>query len=237
MLIGTFLSLYIEGGKSKLNWVFWRKRKKDRAIVEQLAEQSAQISQGLAFLTEELGGNRQQISEIEAAVNKLSRLQYKTSQDIQGKLERLTADIGSVQQWQAAHETDRDRLAKLERQVGYAAENLISWLDDIDLVLNGLQGDSKTWGALLNQWAARLVYTLAEIGIREVDLLGHSFQPQWAESIGTVNRSCLPAAEGGGATVYEPYAVVQIVKRGLMTEDGRLLRKAQVITLKEDELD
>ncbi|KKM09909.1 hypothetical protein SY88_17220, partial [Clostridiales bacterium PH28_bin88] len=71
--------------------MFWQKRKKDQAILEHLAEQSAQVSEGIAVLREEISGNREQVAEIEAALNKLARVQYKTGQDIQGKLDRLTA--------------------------------------------------------------------------------------------------------------------------------------------------
>ena len=144
------------------------------------------MNQNLALLAQESGGSRNQIVEIETAVNKLARVQYKTSQEMQGKLARLIAATESVQQWQDAHETDRERLAILERQVAYIGESIISLFDDIDLVLNRLQGDSDTWGALLKWWSAQLTSTLAVIGIREVELLGQSFQPQWAESIGVL---------------------------------------------------
>ncbi|MEW6663167.1 MAG: nucleotide exchange factor GrpE [Bacillota bacterium] len=193
------------------------------------------MNEGIAVLLEEISGNREQVAEIEAVLNKLARVQYKTGQDIQGKLDRLTATTEAMRQWQAAHEIDKDRLESLERQVAYLVETLIAWLDDIDLVLSRLQGERQTWGALLEQWATQLVRALAATGIRELDLLGRSFQPQWAEAIGAVNRSGLPAAEDGRTREYVPYEVLQVIKRGFATEDGRLLRKAQVITLKEEE--
>ncbi|MHB1418558.1 MAG: nucleotide exchange factor GrpE [Bacillota bacterium] len=205
--------------------------------MEQAAEQSNLVNEGITVLREEINGNHEQLADIEVLLNKLARVQYKTSQDIQGKLDRLTADIEAVQQWQTAHEIDKDRLIRLERQVDYLAETLIAWLDDIDLVLSRLQGEGQTWVALLEQWATQLVRALAENGIHELELLGRSFQPQWAEAIGTVTRSALPTAEDGRTREYVPYEVLKVIKRGFGTEDGRLIRKAQVITLKEEEAD
>ncbi|MHB1127349.1 MAG: nucleotide exchange factor GrpE [Bacillota bacterium] len=202
-----------------------------------MAEHSTQVNKGIAVLREEISGSHEQLAEIEALLNKLARVQYKTSQDSQGKLDRLITNTEAVQQWQAAHEIDQGRLVSLEQQVDYLVQTLIAWLDDIDLVLSRLQGEAQSWATLLKQWAVQLVRALAETGIRELDLLGHSFQPQWAESIGTDARSSLPAAEDGRTREYVSYEVLQVIKRGFATEDGRLLRKAQVITLKEEEYD
>ena len=203
----------------------------------QLAEQSAQVNKGIAVLREEQSGTREQVIEIAPALNKLTRVQYKTGQDIQAKLDRLAATLEAGLAWQAAHEIDKDRLQLLERQVDYLAETLIACLDDIDLVSRRLQGEEKAWGALLEQWATQLVRALAAAGIHELHLLRHSFQPQLAEAIGTISRFALPPAEDGGTRDYVPYEVIKVIKRGFATEDGRLLRKAQVITLKEEETD
>lgn len=89
---------------------------------------------------------------------------------------------------------------------------------------------------LLEQWAGQIVIALARAGIHETEHLGRSFDPEWAESIGTaapVPREAIAVSGDGQDRSYVPYEVVEVVRRGFVGNDGRLLRKARVITVRE----
>lgn len=216
-------------------WKFWVKDKKAGAdnALNSLKEQLTRMGEVLDTINDRLTGNSGQVAEIAVQVGKVARIQYKTGQDMQAKLERLSAGMEAFQKWQAAHEADAARLALLERQVEYLAASLIRWLDDIDLARARLRGEGQeSWRRLLEQWAGQILAALAETGIQEIKLLGESFNPQLAESIGVVERGQPPAPGRDGP--YLPYEVVEIVRRGFVAGDGRILRKALVITVKED---
>lgn len=205
--------------------------------MEQLREQLSQIGECLVQVSTEMTGNSTQLAEIGEQVNKVARIQYKTSQEMQNKLERLSSGMDGLQHWQAAHDVDVPRLNTLEQQIENIAVSLIHWLDEIDLVCSRLQGEEQeTWRQLLQQWARQILVILTEVGIRELDVLDRSFNPRWAESIGTVarNQAMVCPPEDEQAQPFVPYQVIEVVKRDFALSDGRLLRKAQVITLQEE---
>lgn len=83
-----------------MNWKFWVSGKKtgEQAIMEQLREQLSQIGECLVQVSTEMTGNTTQLAEIGEQVNKVARIQYKTSQDMQNKLERLNSGMDGLQQ-------------------------------------------------------------------------------------------------------------------------------------------
>jgi molecular chaperone GrpE (heat shock protein) len=195
------------------------------------------MSGQLANIDEITGLLSGQVAEIGVHVNRATRMQYKTGQDTQEKLEQLSASLDAVRQWQTAHDVDATRLDDLERQNSCLTGALMRWLDDIDHVRLRLQGEEREmWQQLLERWAGQLLQALDETGVYELDLLGASFDPQWAESIGAVGRGQLaPDPSGSGnARPHVPYEVVEVARRGFTFRDGRLLRKAQVITIREE---
>lgn len=178
----------------------------------------------------------ERLNQIGDQVNKVARIQYKTGQELQNKLECLNSGLETAEQRQIAYDRDLKNLGLLNSQVEYLTEVLISRLDDIDLLCTQLQGEGqKTWLKLLEQWAVQILEALRQIGISEFNLKGSSFDPRLAESIGTVssNTFCPEASETGDGQAAVPYQVVEVIKRGFVFNDGRLLRKAQVITLQE----
>ena len=200
-----------------MNWNFWTRPKKPAVddLIKQLNEQLNQIGE---------------------QVNKLARLQYKTGQELQSKMERLNTGLEAVEQRQITYDRDLKNLNILKNQVEYLTEVLINRLDDIDLLYAQLKGEGQeTWQKLLEQWAFQLLEALGQIGICELNLTGSSFNSRLAESIGTVNRNTVftESLETGDGTAAVPYQIVEVVKRGFIYNDGRLLRKAQVITLQE----
>ncbi|MDA8212576.1 MAG: hypothetical protein M0021_11970, partial [Clostridia bacterium] len=139
-----------------MNWKFWTKGEKadDQAVIKQLYEQVNRIGECLIQVSAQVTGNSTQLNEIGGQVNKVARIQYKTGQDMQNKLERLSSGMDDLQHWQAAHDVNVARLNTLEQQIENIAESLIHWLDDIDLVCSRLQGEEQEmWRQLLQQWA------------------------------------------------------------------------------------
>lgn len=200
-----------------MNWNFWTRPKKHAVddLIKQLNEQLNQIGD---------------------QVNKFARIQYKMGQELQSKMERLNTGLEALEQRQTTYDRDLKNLNILKYQVEYLTEVLINRLDDIDLLYARLKGESQeTWQKLLEQWAFQLLEALGQIGICELNLTGSSFDPRLAESIGTVNRNTVftESLEPGDGRAAVPYQIVEVVKRGFIYNDGRLLRKAQVITLQE----
>ncbi|CAM4303208.1 nucleotide exchange factor GrpE [Paenibacillus alkaliterrae] len=193
---------------------FWNKHKKD----EQL-EAIKNMKEALLNQSEEQSKTSQDL------ISKLTRLQYKNYQDMQTRLERLETKL----QENDASETLRQQAAadqawKSQRM----AEQLLRWLDDMDALRLQLDVEGEAaWQKLIEQWSAQLVSTLAIAEIHELPVLGTSFDPRWSESIATSDGK-----KNGQASI--PYEVLQVVRRGFVTGNGTLLRKAQVITLKED---
>jgi len=222
-------------------WRFWLKGKSDvQTALEQLREQQSQVIDLLNHFSEVMKGNSEQVTGIAAQVSKVARLQYKTGQDMLGKLERLDAGVDDLRRRQDIYDMNEANYKALELQNNFLVEVFIHLLDDIDLVSSRLQGEGQeVWRHLLNQWAGQILTALRETGIGELDILGRSFNPQLAEAIGTVDCDLPDDGASGGENVRSlvPYEVVEVVKRGFAYKDGRLLRKAQVITRKEKVLD
>ncbi|MBF7081459.1 nucleotide exchange factor GrpE [Desulfallas sp. Bu1-1] len=223
-----------------MSWNFWRKLKKSKENVtlEQLNEQIMQIVAHISRQSEQIAKSNEQMAELGIQLNKLARLQYKTGQDMQVKLEKLMIGIDDARQhWQAARDAELTQLHAMERQIDSLMMVLINWIDDIDLISARLQdGEQEAWRQLLKKWAGQILTALAGIGVHELEVKGRSFNPQLAESIGTV--ACSPSAPGasndGHTRSTVPYQVVEVARRGFVFNDGRLLRKAQVITMREE---
>ena len=219
-----------------MKWEFWT-NKKNKTLAE-VQEVLVPINQQLTLLNQQVTGSSEQIMEISEQVRKLGRLQYKSGQDVQGKLEGLSSGLNGVQQWQVAYTVDKSHLDTLEQQIGQVREILLAWLDDLDLLASSLREQGqKEWLSLLRTWNHQVLRALQINGISEMQLVGTSFNPMVAESIGTITRESVKTAkaEEENGRVFLPYEVAEVVKRGFVYQDGTLLRKAQVITYQEDE--
>jgi len=148
---------------------------------------------------------------------KLTRLQYKSGQETQVKLEQLNQGLANVQQWQTEYDAKRE----------YLLDILLCQLDEIDRAGAGLDDrENNPWQPLLQQWSQRMIAAVAELSLYEIDILGKTFEPQVAECVGAVIR----VQETDTPVSYE---VAEVVRRGFVNSEGRLLRKAQVITYEE----
>ncbi|TWH48770.1 nucleotide exchange factor GrpE [Sporomusa sp. KB1] len=208
-----------------MNWFFWKSNnyKEMDTRIEQLDESLQQIKNIMLAMSNTVTECWEQQEESRGQLTKLTRLQYKSGQETQSKLEQLAQGLLVVQQLVAGEE----RAAALKQQHQYALEVLLRQLDDIDSVSAGLiHTEDNAWQPLFKEWAQRIITALAEMGIYEIPVLGKVFDPQMAVGVSSVIR---PAEL---ATVT-PYEVAEVVKRGFITGEGQLLRKAQVITYQE----
>ena len=225
-----------------MKWNFWKKaEKKQETCFSQLSAQLTVMSENMEKTAAHMAENLGQLTELGAQVQKVARIQYKTGQDTSGKLELLKVGLDTVQKQQDIQRTEATRIHELEYMVTETANTLIKWLDDIDMITDRLAGKEQgNWQTLLQQWSDQIMLALQKIGIWEIDLLGHTFMPQYAEAIGTVTQNDLNGQKNmrnlhsiANNLPQEPYAVVKVIKRGYVFSGGQLLRKAQVITLQE----
>ena len=218
-----------------MRWKLWTN--KENKTLAQVQELLLPINQNLTLLNQKVTDSSEQITEMSDQIRKLGRLQYKSGQDVQGKLEGLSSGLDVVQQWQVAYTVDKSRVDTLEQQIGQASQLLLVWLDDLDLLATSLRDQIQDgWLKLLGTWTSQVLQALQIHGISEMQLVGTSFDPTLAESIGTVARQPIrsDAMEGEGVRFILPYEIAEVVRRGFIYQDGALLRKAQVITYQED---
>jgi len=239
-----------------MNWKFWDVKKRGErsspaVISEQLISIAGRLDNLEAFLNSnqqqvyhmdgQLAQNAGQLTETAAQVQKLGRLHYKTSQETQSKLDRLMTGMEKVQHWQEQYLQETVQLQLKEKQITALAEAVIKQLDDIDNIRRALKDELKdaardNWRQMLEQWAVRMVQALAEAGILEIAMQGQSFDPRRAEAIATVTRTeALKMCVDTDADALIPYQVVAVTRRGFVTPEGRILRKAQVITVREED--
>lgn len=217
-------------------WKLWISKK--NKTLEQMQELLMPINQHLTLLNQQVTNSLEHNAELGDQIRKLGRLQYKSGQDVQGKLEGINTGLEAMQQWQVANSVDKSQLDALEQQIGQVSEILLIWLDDLDLLATSLREQGQDgWLKLLETWTSQVLQALKIHGIGEMQLVGTSFNPTLAESIGTVVRQQISsdAMEGETVRFFLPYEIAEVVKRGFIYRDRTLLRKAQVITYQEDD--
>lgn len=203
---------------------FWQRERRSEldGAVSRIVDQLKELRDDVAGIA---AGILEQREEVAGQLAKLARLQYKTGQDMQTKLEQLTQGLAEVRQWQAEYGAKSEELNSLLRQREYLLNMLLCQLDEMDGACAGLKGEEDhAWQLLLQQWRQRIITALAELGICEVEVLGKTFEPQVAECVGVVPKTPATAV---------PYEVAEVVKRGFANSEGIILRKAQVITYGE----
>ena len=216
-----------------MRWLFGNdgEQEKTALAIQQLTLELQNNQEQIAQISSYLHDKENQEKELQEQLNKLTRLQYKTGQDLQWKWEELLRGLDSIQTWQREFAERTQKIDLLSRQNDQLLNVLVAHLDEIDLALAILRSDGEAWADLLRKWAERILTALREVGIYEIDLLGKSFNPHLAEGVGVIERERAKAAEHSAGTV--PYEVAQVTKRGFLDSAGQVLRKAQVLTYKE----
>ncbi|HEY3424275.1 MAG TPA: nucleotide exchange factor GrpE [Negativicutes bacterium] len=212
-----------------MNWLFWKNDKQNALAytMSQLTGQLLAINANIAEVSERSADSLQQQQELNGQLAKLMRMQYKSGHETQVKLEQLQQEVTKMQQWQTKYDSETENGDTLRRQQEHLLTVLFCQLDELDTARSGLNDkENISWQSLLSQWAQKIVASLAQIGIYELDIMGKTFEPQIAEGVGTI-----PRMPGTDANI--PYEVAEIVSRGFVNSEGYLLRKARVITYME----
>ncbi|WP_199619726.1 nucleotide exchange factor GrpE [Paenibacillus alkalitolerans] len=171
----------------------------------------------------------EQSQTIGEQLGKMTRLQYKSHQETQSKLDKLIEQIETGLDWEKAFRLAEAESSELKAKLTQAADTLIRWLDDLDAVQSRMESEEHdAWRQLLSQWSTQLIHQLELWDIWEIRVIGRTFDPVYCEAVGTAARDETNANA-------EPYQIVEVVRRGFRHTDGRLLRKAQVITLEANE--
>ncbi|MUV37102.1 hypothetical protein JNUCC1_00908 [Lentibacillus sp. JNUCC-1] len=183
-------------------WFFGKKEKAPDPVIDEINALKQQ-----SHTTED------KLTSLEQHMQKLTRLQYKTSKSMEDKLDHLVAKQTKQQSKTSDHTTQHQLVS-----------HLISQIDDMDMVYNQLSNDPQ-WAGLLEKWIESSLKTLATIGITETIQIGNTFDPSRAEAVETIP----PTGQ------HQPFEISAIHKRGFAYADGSIYRKAQVTTVKEED--
>lgn len=206
-----------------MKWKFWTR--------------SEEVIKSITKLNAQMNKTNEQMEKTNEQLLKLTRLQYKSSQEIVNKVVNLNSKIEESLSWKETYEQKVVRIEKRQDELQKLSSNLIVWLDDIDHIRAEMKSEGQeTWHKLLNKWTKQLSDMLTSMGIYELKLLGCSFDASYSESIGTRPSSRPANMVDDDENIEEPvpYEIVEIVKRGYIYSNGKLLRKAQVVTLEEE---
>lgn len=216
-----------------MGWKFWRngKRTETEGTLELLKEEISQISRKFAVIEEHLQEFKHKIEVIdrnsennENAIQKILRLEYKSSREILNKLNQINETMDYGERY-IKIEKEKDCLV---RERNFIIEKTIQWLDDIDSVYSRLNKQSQEhWIQLLRNWQKQIIKTLEMLKIYEIDITGKTFNHELAEAVNTKEKEA--------DRDYLPYEVIDVIQRGFMLANGTLLRKAKVITIEEKE--
>lgn len=221
-----------------MGWRFWQNRKKNEETqtlellkeeVSQLTKKSSVMEDYLNRVSNKLDEINQQLENNQDISQKSLRLEYKSSQEILKKLDQVDVKIDENMDYGFKYTNLQQENNRLIKEKELILEWSIHWLDDIDLVYDKISGENQEhWVQLLQSWQKQIIDFLEILKIYEIDVIGKTFNHQVAESVSTKKKE--------DNKDYLPYEVVNVLQRGFILEDGILLRKAKVITIKEEEM-
>lgn len=202
-----------------MEWKFW---KKDNIVINKVEE-----------LDEKISALQNNINDIRMTNKQMNRLQYKQTQNILESIERLDQRLKK-------QEIDQELIADLKKDIEGCRESLthnanvlIDFIDEFDLIRQGLGDNEERWSDLLDKWVARLLKLLNRQGIYQLELLNKEFNPRMAEAVSIIRVKDLPGDENYSDNTYNNHDIVEIIKRGYRDKQGELIRKAIVIIYKE----
>lgn len=218
---------------------FWNR--KEIQLLEQHQAELKDIRRQLAEVTSLIGQQGGQLSQVEERSQQLneqsakaSRYQYKSTQEIVVRLDKLdqgVTAIGSRQEEFGNAIPDAQRLGALESNVNTVSLSLIQWIDDIDHLCRNLQEQDSSWARVLVQWESQLLESLARLEIEELDVINKPFDPRLAEAVESLSESEWRQRHPQAGEL-EAYQVVDTIRRGYVKSGTALLRKAKVITIR-----
>ena len=208
-----------------VNWKFWKQQPLEDDKLDSISDG---LNQLLAATNEQSFERlEERMQENVELINRLSRLQYKMGQELINKVTPIFENIGDVTQLCQKGQASTE-LAIRENSNRMLVSTLIESIDTIDGVLqNSRENIPDEWRAFLNAMQSSEFEGLAKVGIRELELLGSSFNPIFAEAVEV--KAIAELAEQN--KVRQPYEVIEVIRRGFIDGEGKVIRKAQVITL------
>lgn len=195
-----------------MNWKFWKRKEKDKE------------NKQMVYLQEGLTDIQAQMESISDQVTKLTRTQVKSSKNIEEKMDEYGTALSTLNE-------QKDLIHRYERQQEIFIKQMIRLLDEFDHVSSGMKEKEEGWQTILDAWSRTIVESLEGLGVYQLDVIGKTFNPEVAESLKTVEKDALSTAP------FAPYQVIEVLQRGYINENGKLIRKAQVITVKEEDTD
>lgn len=208
-----------------MNWLFWKKgsSKKDKLLLNKVKEMEDKLT-NLESTVSELNTNNKQ----------MTRLQYKYNQEIKKALDRLNKRFEEQQKSEEQFSKLVNYIENYRSIIDNNIETLVGIIDEIDLIRQGLNEDEGSWSQILEKWTNKLLELLEKQDIYEIDLLGRQFDPRVAEAISTLSKKEIEQEMKGTSSIYKNYDIVEVLKRGYRNSNGDLIRKASVITFKEE---
>ncbi|WP_127585392.1 nucleotide exchange factor GrpE [Paenibacillus koleovorans] len=201
-------------------WPLTRKPSAEAEAIRQLEDRQEEAS---AALGEQL--------------TKLTRLQFKSSQELSAKLDKVSDQLAEQMKLQPTLTTLQEQLQQRQQQLYRLQSDMMRQVDDFDALQAQLKGEEgKVWQPLFKQWSTQLLEALAAAGVHEIPAEGQPFDSRWAESVGTVSREQLLEGGIGPDHIHamKSYQIVEVIRRGFASDDGTLIRKAMVITLAKE---
>ena len=165
---------------------------------------------------------QEQQQETVRLVNNLARMQYRWNQAQTEKLDRALQD----------QRDSSDREKSFETSV----HGLLVLLDDMEAIVEHADTSvDNPWLGVIGQWQKQIKLLLQELGVEPISHLGTLFDPKTAEAMDTVSKEeAAQKVQSGWQGIFEPYTVVDIIRKGYRLVDGKVIRKAQVVTIEEE---
>lgn len=174
-------------------------------------KQEDPLAEELHHLKLQLTSMADKIVDVDQQLQKLTRLQYKTGKSLEEELKSVTDHF--------QNQTEKNASPSSERVIA----SLMQQLDDMDMIYAGLSIESQ-WRNPLTKWTTSTLNTLSDLGIDEYVYQGKIFDSRFTEAVKTV-----PLQEG-----FQPHEIIEVYKRGFVDSSGNVIRKGQVITVKEE---
>jgi molecular chaperone GrpE (heat shock protein) len=159
------------------------------------------------------------VGTVSQALTKLARQQFKAGQLTEHALEQLRLEL---EQTRSVSDERRREIERWKLDAEETRVRLIESLDALDdLMVMAKQREDEFWIGRLTRLESRFTALLQALGVTELPGIGHSFDEYLHDVLEVTDTQA-------GA---QPHTVVEQVKKGYRY-DGRVMRRAQVITSK-----
>ncbi len=135
---------------------------------------------------------------------------------------RMVEDI--AEDLEEGAQASRQREDQWENWYQNVIDRTLALIDDLDVALSSTDDLDDPWRTVHADWLQQQIDLMKTMGVEEVQALDQLFDPRIHEALETVS--------GDGQVA--PWTVVKVLRRGF-THEGVIWRKAQVITVRDDD--